>query len=438
MFVYHQDVDITSECLPPTGFQKKVTLDESNRTWGRSTIYKPEEFEDVRKGFKKKVRTWGPSSVQTKDRPTGAERVRPLSDGSNPWSTSLMKTQKSVPLAALFVEQGMNPEEPCAGEGLDGNKPKQLKFPSQVYIDLPLWKDESGEGGAAVESQEEPATSASSASTTPQVTPTNSLKRAGRRRTDAALYGCASLLALVALGGDLREAGGEEPEPREERRRREGLFQRATRFRRSSSPPAGRARRDDAPPALTAPSASTRCLLLPDAEGPETGPLKEGPPSNWPAPKAPAKPDPLPPPPASDHSSSTWLRRRKTTPSSTHISNGTNAHAAPTLPPAPAPEAAVPERKRPEADSAPDRPRPLSLRGKPHSWGLLRGRNKSYSLGHYSGEKSARSLNILLSAEAGAGCSLLDVDSEGQKRDCTVPLCRIQSSPGRPSLYELS
>lgn len=33
-------------------------------------------------------------------------RVRPLSDGSNPWSTSLMKTQKSVPLAALFVEQG--------------------------------------------------------------------------------------------------------------------------------------------------------------------------------------------------------------------------------------------------------------------------------------------------------------------------------------------
>lgn len=32
--------------------------------------------------------------------------MRPLSDGSNPWSTSLVKSQKSVPLAALFAEQG--------------------------------------------------------------------------------------------------------------------------------------------------------------------------------------------------------------------------------------------------------------------------------------------------------------------------------------------
>lgn len=35
-----------------------------------------------------------------------AIRVRPLSDGSNPWSTSLVKSQKSVPLAALFADQG--------------------------------------------------------------------------------------------------------------------------------------------------------------------------------------------------------------------------------------------------------------------------------------------------------------------------------------------
>lgn len=116
-----------------------VTLDESNRTWGRSTIYKPEEFDDVKKGIKKKGRTWGPSSVQTKERGNCAERyrtlvfisisiqyffchlhgvcvgclmklpcpgrVRPLSDGNNPWSTSLVKSQKSVPLAALFAEQ---------------------------------------------------------------------------------------------------------------------------------------------------------------------------------------------------------------------------------------------------------------------------------------------------------------------------------------------
>lgn len=83
------------------------------------------------------------------------------------------------------------------------------------------------------------------------------------------------------------------------------------------------------------------------------------------------------------------------------------------------------------------RPRPVSFRAKPHAWALLRGRNKSYSLGHYSGEKTAQNLNVVLSSDVGVACSLLDVDTEGQKRDCTVPLCRIQSSPARPSVFEL-
>ncbi|KAL0177908.1 hypothetical protein M9458_026802, partial [Cirrhinus mrigala] len=83
------------------------------------------------------------------------------------------------------------------------------------------------------------------------------------------------------------------------------------------------------------------------------------------------------------------------------------------------------------------RPRPLSLRSKPHSWGLLKSRNKSYSLGHYSGEKSAQNLDMVLPSEVKMGCSLLDMDTEGQKRDCTVPLCRIQSTPSRPSVFEL-
>lgn len=51
-----------------------VTQDESNRTWGRSTLFRPEEFDDVKKGIKKKGRTWGPSSVQSKERPAAAER----------------------------------------------------------------------------------------------------------------------------------------------------------------------------------------------------------------------------------------------------------------------------------------------------------------------------------------------------------------------------
>ncbi|KAG9334167.1 hypothetical protein JZ751_008526 [Albula glossodonta] len=420
MYVYQQEVDITSE----------MTLDESNRTWGRSTVYKPEEFEDVRKGFKKKGRTWGPSSVQTKERPTCAERVRPLSDGSNPWSTSLEAFPADAP---------------------DHSKPKQLKFPSQVYIDLPLCKDE--EPAPGPDSQEDPPTSASSASTTPQLTPTNSLKRAPVRRTDSVLYGVASLLAAVALGAELRD-GGEEPEPREERRKRDGLFQRATRFRRSSSPapgPAPSAASAPAPSLLSMASisetSSTHCLLLSEGPGTQHGPANEGPPADSPPP---------------EHSTSSWLRRRKPPATTASIANGsTHSHTNTLNHPVPlGSHAPAMQRKTRDqqgsGDQAPDlpssrdqalgqqscadglsRPRPLSLRGRPHCWSLLRGRNKSYSLGHYSGEKSARDLNILLATEAKAGCSLLDVDTEGQKRDCTVPLCRIQSSPTRPSLYEL-
>ncbi|KAK1791874.1 hypothetical protein P4O66_013846 [Electrophorus voltai] len=476
MFAYHQDVDITSECRPWLGRKGKAvglfTLDESNRTWGRSTNYKPEEFEDAKKGIKKKVRTWGPSSIQTKERGNGTERVRPLSDGSNPWSTSLMKPQKPVPLAALFTEQGMGKDDTSSTDGSD-NKPKQLKFPNQVYIDLPLWKDEQTEelGGVAgggvggAESQEDPTTSTSSTSTTPQHTPTNSLKRAGRHcRVDSMLCACASMLAAVALGADLREfhrpAPCDEPEPREEKKRREGLFQRAARFRRSTSPPGSRSRKDDASPGpvnLLAMSSilecnSTKCLIQSDSEGPKHSPVQESPsdtsgfyhvgqaavpgtrgrtPGRAEAPWLSLAPDHGP-------ASGFRLQRKKSSPAACQSSSTSCVAETPTI--------SSSQRKKPERGTSQDkqtplesvsRPRPLSLRGKPHSWGLLRGRNKSYSLGHHSGEKSAQDLGIVLPPEVKVGCSLLDVDTEGQKRDCTVPLCRIQSTPSRPSVFEL-
>ncbi|KAM3862705.1 mitogen-activated protein kinase kinase kinase 21 [Diretmus argenteus] len=505
LYVYQQEVDLTSEFTTHSELSSKVTLDESNRTWGRSTLFRPEEFDDVKKGIKKKGRTWGPSSVQSKDRPGAAERVRPLSDGSNPWSTSLVKSQKSVPLAALFAEQvGAGKDEAFSQECPDSNntKPKQLKFPNQVYIDLPLWRDEqqpqspggqcglgeAGVGGAGQsgsgECLEDPytTTSTSSTSTTPQLTPTNSLKRASvRRRTDSVLYGCGSLLASVVLGYDLREAlknsspGEENNEPQreeKEKKKKEGLFQRATRFRRSTSPPSSRSRKDEAhlshasnqPVNLISMSAimecnSTKCLLPPEAEGTENGPGKdELVAGNHPDPSkpGPARPStdvqsnttagktqnqsPIqtqsPVPEQSNHTTTgSRLRRKKS--ASTHNTNG-----PPTLPP----PALHQKKQEKEKDRAPERPaggeacsrpRPLSLRAKPHTWALLRGRNKSYSLGHYSGEKSAQNLNMVLSSEIGGGCSLLDMDTEGQKRDCTVPLCRIQSSPARPSVFEL-
>uniref|UniRef100_A0A671QGF3 Mitogen-activated protein kinase kinase kinase n=1 Tax=Sinocyclocheilus anshuiensis TaxID=1608454 RepID=A0A671QGF3_9TELE len=435
-----------------------VTLDESNRTWGRSTNYKPEEFEDVKKGFKKKGRTWGPSSVQTKERGNCAERVRPLSDGSSPWSTSLMKAQKSVPLAALFAEQGTDIDEVCSADGSD-NKPKQLKFPNQVYIDLPLWKDEPGEsqrpaGGG--ESQEDPTTSTSSTSTTPQHTPTNSLKRTTTRwRTDAVLYGCASILASVAFGFDLREvckgAANEEPEPREEKKKREGLFQRATRFRRSTSPPGGRSRKDEVTPGpvnLLAMSSisecnSTKCLLQSDFEGTGYNLVNETPARNSQTHQNTGTSDILPSAPLQDHpsGSSSRLRRKKSRAAVCQTINGSSNSQA-----SPADFSTTSLKKKADREPAQEkqasresasRHRPLSLRSKPHSWGLLKSRNKSYSLGHYSGEKSAQNLDMVLPSEVKMGCSLLDMDTEGQKRDCTVPLCRIQSTPSRPSVFEL-
>lgn len=457
MFVYHQDVDVTSECKPPSVFSKKVTLDESNRTWGRSTNYKPEEFEDVKKGFKKKGRTWGPSSVQTKERGNGAERIRPLSDGSSPWSTSLLKSQKSVPLAALFADQGTNKDEAGSADSSD-NKPKQLKFPNQVYIDLPLWKDEPGENqsstGGGAESQEDPTTSTSSTSTTPQHTPTNSLKRSTtRRRTDSVLYGCASILASVAFGFDLREVcknpANEEPEPREEKKKKEGLFQRATRFRRSTSPPGGRSRKDEistAPVNLLAMSSisecnSTKCLLQSDFEGPGFNLVNETGISQTPQSNGAGEGLHLTPVQELSSGANSRLRRKKSSPAMCQNVNGSS-----NSPVSPADSSTTSTKKKADKEPPQDkqtsgesvsRPRPLSLRGKSHSWSLLKSRNKSYSLGHYSGEKSVQNLDMLLPAEVKTGCSLLDMDTEGQKRDCTVPLCRIQSTPSRGSVFEL-
>ncbi|XP_056251751.1 mitogen-activated protein kinase kinase kinase 21 [Seriola aureovittata] len=477
----------------------QLTQDESNRTWGRSTLFRPEEFDDVKKGIKKKGRTWGPSSVQSKERPAAAERVRPLSDGSNPWSTSLVKSQKSVPLAALFAEQaGAGKDEAFTQECPDSSsKPKQLKFPNQVYIDLPLWRDEQqpqspgghcgpGDTGVGAAGQSGPpetpddpytTTSTSSTSTTPQLTPTNSLKRtSARRKTDSVLYGCGSLLASVVLGYDIREAlknsaPAEDCEPQreeKEKKKKEGLFQRATRFRRSTSPPSGRSRKDEAssnhtstqPVNLISMSAimecnSTKCLLQSEAEVSESSPGKvelvvvnhhtepsrpgpaaspEGQSNRTAAKTQTPVQTQSQPPEQSNHNTGTRLRRKKYT--TNHNTNG-----PPTLPPP-----ATQKKQEKEKDGVSEktsggeafsRPRPVSFRAKHHAWALLRGRNKSYSLGHYSGEKTAKNLNMVLSSEVGVGCSLLDMDTEGQKRDCTVPLCRIQSSPARPSVFEL-
>ncbi|XP_073912957.1 mitogen-activated protein kinase kinase kinase 21 isoform X3 [Castor canadensis] len=52
----------------------QLTSDDSNKTWGRNTVFRQEEFEDVKRNFKKKGCTWGPNSIQMKERTDGRER----------------------------------------------------------------------------------------------------------------------------------------------------------------------------------------------------------------------------------------------------------------------------------------------------------------------------------------------------------------------------
>ncbi|XP_051775325.1 mitogen-activated protein kinase kinase kinase 21 isoform X1 [Erpetoichthys calabaricus] len=496
IYVYHQDVDITSECKPTSDIRKKVTVDESNRTWGRSTLYKPEEFEDVRKGFKKKGRTWGPSSVQTKERGNCVERIRPLSDGNNPWSTSLMKNQKQVPLAALFTDQVIFPDDTCSTEGIDNGRPKQLKFPNQVYIDLPLWKDDQADSVVAGESLED-ASPASSANSTPQITPTNSLKRTTlRKKTDSVLYGCAMLLASVGLGFDIRELNkpqaSDELEVKEEKekKKKEGIFQRATRFRRSTSPPNRmNIKKDDniLPSLGPAPSSvnllsmssisecnSTKCLIQTECE---EGSLN----------RSVLNVGMLPENDKSDESQQinsvlamefhdrdscnipdrNFCLKQDVQCEIRPMSVGSRIHKKISGPSSPESDPSLsPSVPYPEIDSStsylnkdlhkditpekhilPDyasRPRPQALKSKANSWQLTRGRIKSSSTEPYAGETTAQNLNLLIASEGKTGChvvpgscSLLDIDMEGEKRDCTVPLCRIQSKPGRPTMYEL-
>ncbi|XP_069656840.1 mitogen-activated protein kinase kinase kinase 21 isoform X3 [Haliaeetus albicilla] len=480
----------------------QLTSDESNRTWGRSTTYHQEEFEDVKRSFKKRGCTWGPSSVQTKDRADCKDKIRPLSDGSNPWSTVLMKNQKGVPLASLFVDQGVCTDKKLLPEGLDSKRPKPIKLPNQAYINLPLWKDDQGENTVEHESFEE-GTSASSTNSTPQMTPTNSLSRTlQKKKTDSVLYGCAVLLASVALGLDIRELnksqGPDELLPKDEKKKRDGIFQRASKFRRSASPTRLQSKKEETsipslnPAAntvnlLSMPSISTKCLLQSDSEDAFVSPVLD---------------DCSPCSATDDFSSETSKSKReeriqlapntvstrlKNQPfnlclkqesqnvpndSSTKLSvlghkrtlsDGNNFQATAngfastndvsTLPVLSATgtlhSPSVQQRsnhsgvsiEKQSAVNIISRPRPSSVRSKIDAWQIIphivkpNSKDSQYLEGNVDPD-----VNFLPDTEERTNChmpSLLDIDVEGQNRDCTVPLCRMKSKTCRPSIYEL-
>ncbi|KAM8810129.1 mitogen-activated protein kinase kinase kinase 21 isoform 2-T2 [Eudromia elegans] len=480
----------------------QLTSDESNRTWGRSTACHQEEFEDVKRNFKKRGCTWGPSSVQTKDRADCKDKVRPLSDGSNPWSTLLMKNQKGIPLASLFADQGVCTDKRLLPEGLDTKRPKPIKLSNQAYINLPLWKDDQGENTAEPESFEE-GTSASSTNSTPQVTPTNSLSRTlQKKKTDSVLYGCAVLLASVALGLDIRELnksqGSDDLLPKDEKKKRDGLFQRASKFRRSASPARLQSKKEETgipslnPAAntvnlLSMPSISTKCLLQPDNEDAfvstvlddcdpysSTGDF----PSETPESKKEQRlylaantfstalnnqPFNLCQKQESQNvpndslSKLSVLGHRRTLSDGNNFQNTANGFASsndvlklPTLPVTRTLHSPSIQERNNHDDISPEkqqaaniisRPRPSSVRSRIDAWQIVPRTTKSSSKDPECLEGNmGPNVNFLPDTKERTNChmpSLLDIDVEGQNRDCTVPLCRMKSKTCRPSIYEL-
>ncbi|NXW93156.1 M3K21 kinase, partial [Alopecoenas beccarii] len=470
----------------------QLTSDESNRTWGRSTTYHQEEFEDVKRSVKKRGCTWGPSSVQTKDRADCKDKVRPLSDGSNPWSTLLMKNQKSVPLASLFVDQGVCTDKKFLPEGLDSKRPKPIKLPNQAYINLPLWKDDQGENTVEHESFEE-GTSASSTNSTPQMTPTNSLSRTlQKKKTDSVLYGCAVLLASVALGLDIRELnksqGPDELLPKDEKKKRDGIFQRASKFRRSSSPTRLQSKKEEtslpslSPAAntvnlLSMPSISTKCLLQPDTEDAfvstvlgDCGPCSST--DDFSSENSESKRDQriqlasntvstrLKNQPFNlclkqksqnvPNDSSTKLRvlgHRRTLSDGNNFQTTANGFASTndvsTLPVvsftgilhSPSVEQRSNRRgtstEKQSTVNIISRPRPSSIRSRIDAWQIIPRVIKPNSKDSECLEGNVGpDVNFLPDTEERTNChmpSLLDIDVEGQNRDCTVPLCRMKS-----------
>uniref|UniRef100_A0A6I8N0B6 Mitogen-activated protein kinase kinase kinase n=3 Tax=Ornithorhynchus anatinus TaxID=9258 RepID=A0A6I8N0B6_ORNAN len=256
----------------------QLTPGESSKTWGQSSgVPKEEGEEEEKRGPKKKGRTWGPSTLCQKEITAANESPKSLVDGTKHWASSapnLGKGPRMPPVLPGFAS--LTEMEDEAGED------RPYPSPSQAYLCLPFPRGEDGTAPPADGVPEEP-TPVNSASSTPQLTPTNSLKRGGGpqwRRCGAAVVGCGAVLAAPGLGLDLLEAGrcqlppAEEPSPppREDRKKREGLFQRAARPRRlfGKEEAGGPAAGDPSPPLLSPASLSecnsTRSLLRSDSD----------------------------------------------------------------------------------------------------------------------------------------------------------------------------
>ncbi|XP_020644155.3 mitogen-activated protein kinase kinase kinase 9 isoform X2 [Pogona vitticeps] len=225
----------------------QLTPGESCKTWGQNSVSQKEEEGEERRGQKKKGRTWGPSSLCQKELIACEDGLKSLVEGSRQWSSSvpnLGKVQRTIIPFLGFTSLAEMENEDC--DSLQNGESKMLHSPgsNQSYLCIPFQKNEDWDGQSSDANEE--ITPINSATSTPQLTPTNSLKHGSsqHKRCELALLGCGSVLAAAGLGFDLLEAGkcqlltqDEQEAPKEEKKKRESLFQRAGRSYRSTSPP---------------------------------------------------------------------------------------------------------------------------------------------------------------------------------------------------------
>nr|XP_033809399.1 mitogen-activated protein kinase kinase kinase 9 isoform X2 [Geotrypetes seraphini] len=222
----------------------QLTPDKSNKACGCNLVLQRDEGEEEERREDKKGRICSPNSFYQKELTSVEDSLNSLIDGYKQWSPivpNLEKVQKTSPIMLGFTsltkmenENGdvLNQEEGKEHDSLAAN---------QSYLCIPFYKGGDGDGPSS-DASEDP-TPVNSAMSTPQHTPTNSLKRSFHyKKCSVVLLGCGTLLATVALGFDLLEAGKyhllqDGLEQKEEKKKKEGIFQRSGRPRRSISPP---------------------------------------------------------------------------------------------------------------------------------------------------------------------------------------------------------
>ncbi|XP_068440577.1 mitogen-activated protein kinase kinase kinase 10 [Clinocottus analis] len=240
----------------------RLTPSDGSKTWGRSAVCKKEDLSSCRK----KGRTWGPSSTLQKERVGGEDKLKSLGEGCKVWSSSapnLGKSPKHAPMSAGF--SSLNEMEECGEfeESPGSLVPSDTGSNGAVEDSGPLWGNlgpnllpyvantSSCQGGAGVNYQD------------------SQRRCSQRKKSDLLLLGCASLLASVGLGHDLLQLGKLQvlQDEQDQSKKKEGLFQRTGRFRRSTSPPSRNlslslSRHQDSALACTDPSPSVTLLSL--------------------------------------------------------------------------------------------------------------------------------------------------------------------------------